>query len=229
MQERLRTFAAFEVGAEQREEIGRFAGQMRVRPGGSDLRWVRPENVHMTVRFFGELDRKQLAKARKAISGLDGNWDRLELRLGKLGAFPSMRRPQVLWLGIEDPEGRLVELAVEVDRAIRLVGFGPADKKFIGHLTLARVGRKRRAPDMEQLTAGLTVPDCALTISAITLFWSDLQREGPRYTPLEIAHPRPGSVSAGPGRSADSSSTPPRARRAGQDPENRKEGEASNE
>jgi 2'-5' RNA ligase len=228
MQERLRTFAAFEIDADQKEAIGRFAEQMRARPGGSDLRWVRPENLHMTVRFFGGLDRKQLAKARTAISGLDGNWDKLELRLGRLGAFPSMRRPQVLWLGIEDPESRLANLAAEVDRAIRLVGFGPADKKFIGHLTLARVGKRRRAPDMEQLTAGLTLPDCALTICAITLFWSDLQREGPRYTPLEIAHPRSGSVSAGPGRSADGSSSPPRARRTGQDPENRKEGETSN-
>jgi len=182
----------------------------------------------MTVRFFGDLDRKQLAKARKAIQGLDGDWESLELRLGKLGAFPSMRRPQVLWLGIDDPDGRLAALAETVDRAIRVVGFGPADKQFIGHLTLARVGRNRRPPDMERMTAGLTPTDGPLTISAITLFWSDLQREGPRYTPLEVAHPRSGSIPAGSGRLADSSSTPPRARRAGQDPENTKEGEASN-
>jgi 2'-5' RNA ligase len=228
MQEILRTFVAFEIEPGEKERVSRFAAQLRARPGGVELRWVREENLHMTVRFFGDLDRKRLAKAREVIQSLDGNWERLDLRLGELGAFPSLRRPQVLWLGIDDSEGRLTALAETVDRAIRQVGFGPADKKFIGHLTLARVGRNRRAPNLERLTAGLTPPDGPLTISAITLFWSDLQPEGPRYTPLEIAHPRTGSIPAGPGRSADSSSTPPGARRAGQDPENRKEGEAPN-
>lgn len=190
MQDLTRTFAAIEIGQEEKERIGRFSAELRKRPGGNLLRWVRPEIIHITVRFFGNLDRKRLAKAREAIAGLDGEWDLPELRFGRLGAFPSLRRPQVLWLGIEDDANELTELAAFVDHAIRTAGFGKADKKFIGHLTLGRVGRGRRAPDLQQLTAGLTPPAGPLTIHSITLFKSDLRPEGPVYTPLDIARPR---------------------------------------
>ncbi len=95
-------------------------------------------------------------------------------------------------MGIEDPGGGLAELAAVTDRAIRLVGFGQADKPFVGHMTLARV-----APGTASLRLGDaylrfdTAASGHLTISSITLFKSDLRgAEGPIYTPLEIAHPR---------------------------------------
>ncbi len=140
----------------------------------------------------------------------------------------SLRRPQVLWLGIEDEADELDGLASFVDHAIRVAGFGLADKKFKGHLTLGRVGRGRRAPDLEQLTAGLTPPAGPLRIHAITLFKSDLRPDGPRYTALEIAQPRSSPGETGSARSTESSSLPPRARRTGQDPDNMKEGEPKN-
>ncbi|MBM3288445.1 MAG: RNA 2',3'-cyclic phosphodiesterase [Candidatus Eisenbacteria bacterium] len=149
----------------------------------------------MTVRFFGDLDRKQLDRARAAVRDLAGQWVAPDLSLGQVGAFPSARRPQVVWLGVEDAAGHLRALADLADRTIRIAGFGPADKPFVGHLTLARVRRGARPADLEELTRGLTPPSGPLTIRSITLFKSDLRPEGPIYTPLEAAAP-----GAGPGR-----------------------------
>lgn len=189
--ERVRSFAAFTIPTEARAAIGELSREMRMRPGGEALRCVRPEIIHLTVRFFGDLDRKQLDKAAQAIRNLDRAWAPPEISIGSIGAFPSPRRPQVLWLGIDDPQGGLAELAAVTDRAIRLVGFGPADKPFVGHMTLARVARGRRVPDLEMLVAGLTPPQGPLRIDSITLFRSELRgAEGPLYSPLEIARPR---------------------------------------
>lgn len=185
-----RTFAALTIGQEDREAIGRLSDAMRARPGGADLKWVRPELIHLTVRFFGDLDRKQVAKASEAIRSLDGDFATPRASMGALGAFPSARNPQVIWLGIDDPEGEVVALAARVDMAIRRVGFGRADKPFVPHLTLARVGRDRRRPDLSLLTDGLTPPNGPLRIRSVTLFKSDLRPQGPLYTPLEVAHPR---------------------------------------
>jgi 2'-5' RNA ligase len=189
--EKVRSFMAFTIPAETRAAIGELSSAMRARAGGEALRFVRPEIVHLTVRFFGDLDRKQLDKARHAVQSLHGAWSSPALSIGSIGAFPTPRRPQVLWLGVNDPGGGLAELAAEVDRAIRLVGFGKADKPFVGHITLARVARGRQVSDLATLTAGLTPPHGPLRIDSITLFRSDLRgAEGPLYTPLEVAHPR---------------------------------------
>jgi 2'-5' RNA ligase len=183
MEQSTRTFAAIEIADEAKERIGRFITQLRAQPGARDLKWVDPRIMHITVRFFGDLDRKQLGKARDAVRSLDLAWDPPSLSFGAVGAFPNPRRPQVVWIGIEDPDGRLRELAATADRAIRVVGFGPADKPFVAHLTLARTRRGERAPDLSEIVGGLTPPSGPLTIRSITLFKSDLRPEVPLYTP----------------------------------------------
>lgn len=190
MEQPTRTFAALEIPAEVKRHLGGFIDLLRARPGAQDLKWVKPDTLHVTVRFFGDLDRKQLGRARDAIRSLDLAWDPPALRLGAIGAFPNPRRPQVVWIGIDDPEGHLRALAERTDRAIRAIGFGPPDKPFVGHLTLARLRRGARSPELAEVLGGLTPPDGPLTIRSVTLFKSDLRPEGPLYTPLECARPR---------------------------------------
>jgi len=227
----VRTFAAFEIPIEMRRSVGQLCEAMRRRPGAEALRFVRPEILHLTGRFFGDLDRKRLDRARRAINSLKGAWDPPpDLTWDEIGAFPSPRRPQVIWLGVHDPTGALRDLAAEADRAIRVTGFGPADKPFVAHLTLARVARGRPCPDLESLTAGLTPPGGPLTITSITLFESDLRgRNGPEYIPLEVAHPHGAAHEGAPGDAPPPPTTvdetPPRARRTGQEPAEGEEGE----
>lgn len=185
-----RAFCAFEIPREAKSAIARFCDSVRARPVGRDLKWVRSEILHLTVRFFGDLDAESLDRAGTAVAGLDGAWDAPGLALGPVGAFPSARRPSVYWIGLADPDGALARLAAETDAAIRGQGFGRADKPFVPHLTIARVGRDRSGPPLEELTSGLTQPAGQLTVTSITLFKSDLRPGGPVYTPLVVARPR---------------------------------------
>ncbi len=221
----VRSFVAFEIPLEMRRRIGQLCDSMRGRPGAESLRFVHPEILHMTVRFFGDLDRKRLDRARRAIQSIDLAWDPPDLTLGEIGAFPSRKRPQVVWLGVNDPDGTHRRLAEETDRAIRISGFGPADKPFVAHLTRARVARGRPGPELDALTAGLTAPPGPLRITTITLFQSVLRGGlGPEYTPLEVARPRGTAESPMHGERPNDEPLP-RARRTGQVQQGSQEGD----
>jgi 2'-5' RNA ligase len=191
MPERTRAFLAVLLPAELIAAAA--AMQERLHPffGSGDIRWVEPENFHLTVRFFGEIDRKALKKATEVVEGLDGGFSALTARLGSASAFPSPGRPQVLWVAIEDPSGRLEALAAEIDHRIRRAGFGAADRPWKSHLTLGRVRRGRKIRVDRDWARGLTGGKQSYTIGRIALMQSELRPQGPRYTALRTAIAEP--------------------------------------
>ena len=155
-------------------------------PPGS-IKWVDPALFHLTVRFFGELDRKALDKAGSVVDGLDHAFAPVTVRFDGASAFPSPSRPQTLWIAVNDREGKLEALALEVDRRIRAAGFGPPDKPWKSHLTIGRAGRDARLRVDPEWTGGLTWPPADFTIGSVALMQSELRPQGPRYTPLRTA------------------------------------------
>jgi 2'-5' RNA ligase len=121
------------------------------------VRWVRPEGIHLTLKFLGDVDREQLPEIERALCSACAPHAPLELRVGALGCFPNARRPRVLWVGVQAPGERLVHLQRDVERAIIPLGY-PADRRgFHPHLTLGRVKAPRSAasrPNRKQ-AAGL--------------------------------------------------------------------------
>jgi len=164
--------------------------ELRDRLGDRDIRWVEPANLHVTLRFFGDLDDRDLALARQLVQTLDRGFEPQPTRWAHLGAFPSPRRVQVVWLGLEDPGGRIAALAADVDRRTQEVGLGRADKPFKSHVTLGRVRRERRA-SFDRMSERLTIPATGFSIATIVLMKSTLTPQGPVYTPLETATARP--------------------------------------
>ncbi|MBK8230027.1 MAG: RNA 2',3'-cyclic phosphodiesterase [Candidatus Eisenbacteria bacterium] len=154
------------------------------------VRWVPRENFHLTLRFFGDLDRARLDRALSETAALDGAFPAVTARLGTVSAFPSESRPSVLWIGLQSG-GKLEALAAEVDRRLVAAGFGPADKPWKSHLTLGRIGREERiSPPLARnlLSSGrLTAETSEDTIGAIALIESELRPQGARYTPLRTA------------------------------------------
>jgi 2'-5' RNA ligase len=162
---------------------------LRPRASRGDVKWVAPQNLHMTVRFLGNLSEEDLARARLLTTELHEGFDPVPTAWAQLGAFPSTRRPAVLWLGLDDAQRRLSALAREIGRRLRKAGFGEADKPFRAHVTLGRVRRGRRV-DWAALSDGLTTPSEAFSIRNATLFKSTLTSEGPIYTPVARADAR---------------------------------------
>jgi RNA 2',3'-cyclic 3'-phosphodiesterase len=191
MSERVRAFMAMllpvplKAAATQRQE------QLRVIFPVGSVRWVGSENFHLTVRFFGDLDRKALSKATGVVESLEGEIPAIPVRLGPVSAFPSPSRPQTVWVAVDSEEGRLDALAALIDRRIREAGFGPADKPWRSHLTLGRVNREGVVRPPAGWSGGLTGDAGDSTIGTIALMQSELRPQGPRYTPLRTVSASP--------------------------------------
>jgi len=184
-----RAFLALDLPAEARAAAADATARLRRACGEGDVKWVPPENLHVTLRFLGSLDPEALARARAVVADLDQRFDAVTVGWSRLGAFPSPRRPSVLWLGLADGEQRLSHLAREVERRLRAARFGRADKPFAAHVTIGRVRRGRRLIWPTE-SDRLTTPDGAFSMRAIVLYQSRLTPAGPHYAPLATARAR---------------------------------------
>lgn len=187
MSECTRSFLALLLPEEMKTAAADLQEQAKGRFPPGSVKWVDPALFHLTVRFFGDLDRKALAKASSVVESMEGAFAPVTVRLKGTSAFPSPARPQVIWIGVEEPAGCLAALAGEIDLRIREAGFGPADKPWKSHLTIGRTGRDRHLRLDAGWTTGLTWPDTDYTIRTVALMRSDLRPQGPTYTPLRIA------------------------------------------
>jgi len=153
---------------------------LRSGPLGRDARFVRPEGLHVTLRFLGAIESDAVPALFRAVAASVFPLACFPVHLGALHAFPSPQRPRVLALGLE-PETKLAELAAAVERGVVAAGFVPEPRPFRAHVTLARVHAGRR-PVLE----GVPGPAPAqFTAREATLFESRPGSGGSLYTPLE--------------------------------------------
>jgi 2'-5' RNA ligase len=146
------------------------------------VKWVERENLHLTLRFFGDLtDKKvrQVIEVTEAFGAANAPVDGL---LGGLGAFPSLSRPRVFWIAMRDGGERLEALARDLDMAYRKSGFGQADKPFRAHLTVGRVREGHRIEG--ERIAVLKYESTAFTLDRISVMKSQLTPKGPVYSSL---------------------------------------------
>lgn len=134
----LRLFIALPVPAEVREEIGRAQGRLRREAPRGAVRWTRPEQFHVTLKFLGDFPSAQLEALKQAVSGACAGVAPMALAARGIGFFPNASKPRVLWAGASDSEGRLAELHRRIHAAV--LPFAPADssERFSSHITLGR-------------------------------------------------------------------------------------------
>ncbi|WP_324717855.1 RNA 2',3'-cyclic phosphodiesterase [Carboxydochorda subterranea] len=165
-------------------------------PAARHVRWVDPAQYHFTLRFLGDLDEQARQRVFDAAGEACSAARRFRLSTGAVGAFPSLERPRVLWIGVEPPEAarRLVELAAHLEQALVARGLGPADKPFSAHLTLGRL--RDGAPGQGVAAAlGERRPPAAcgsMVVREVTVMASTLTARGPIHTPLFSAPIRAG-------------------------------------
>jgi 2'-5' RNA ligase len=176
----LRAFLAVELGEGARRAVAAAAERLAREVRGREVRWVRPESYHLTLRFLGEISEEQAARVAARVGEAVAPLLPFELRLGELGAFPSARRPRVIAVSVV-PEAPLLELAERVEAATLRAGLAPEARSFRPHLTLGRV-RDRAHPD---LGAAGPLPPEPFRVAEVVLFRSDLLPEGALHTPLE--------------------------------------------
>jgi RNA 2',3'-cyclic 3'-phosphodiesterase len=174
---RQRAFLALDLDAAARGRLATLVDTLRPQLRG--VRWVRPEGVHLTLRFLGWSEPDALAHVEARVSAAACASRATQAPLGPLGMFPERGSPRVLWLGLPLPEP-LQALQQVCERAACEAGFEPEARPFAPHLTLGRWKDRHPRPSLPSVDMGLA------RLDRLVLFRSDLRRDGAVYTPLRV-------------------------------------------
>ena len=158
----------------------------RLAEAESTLRWVPPENLHFTLKFLGGITPPQLAGVVAAAREVAARTQRFSITLAGLGAFPSARRPRVVWVGVSSGADHLVALAEHLDVVLRPAHASREDRPFRPHLTIARVRDAAPVRDLSKEIDALRELEWGCqTVGAICVMESHLRPSGAVYQPVE--------------------------------------------
>ncbi len=176
----MRLFFCVELEDDAKRELGALIERLRPRCGHA--KWVARDNLHLTVRFLGEVDERRLGELEALAREVAREFSPFTLELDMLSAFPSPRRARVLWVGPRGDAGEFVALMRAVEDRVRSLGFRPEIKEPKAHVTLARFKVPR---DLSEIIgkADLKRP-LRVDVRTLTLMRSELRPEGPIYTPV---------------------------------------------
>jgi 2'-5' RNA ligase len=186
----IRTFIAIELSTDVLRRIGTLLERIQADVPSGLVRWVRPEGIHLTLKFLGDVEQGRLETLAGALQAACTSHAPFSLSIGGMGVFPNPRRPRVVWIGVDEPTGALLRLQGDVERAITPLGFPTERRPFSPHLTLGRVKRGGSAAELEALGQYATrarVRVGEMAVETVYLMRSDLGPAGARYTELATA------------------------------------------
>ena len=183
----LRSFIAIEIPADLQDAMDKSTARLKKALARPLVRWVPPHNVHLTLKFLGDVSPANLELLAQALKVEAEQHASFSLSIGGLGAFPNSRRPRVIWIGIEAPAA-LPTLQRGIEAAAARLGYAPETRPFSPHLTIGRVNQNASASEVQQIRAALGQTRVgalgAVTVEAVHIFKSDLQPSGAVYTHL---------------------------------------------
>ena len=181
---RTRTFIAVDIGDDIRNNA--IALQHSLAKCGASVKWVSPESLHITLLFLGEVDDRELHTVCRAVKEVAAREPSFALRISGLGAFPTPRRPKIVWAGLVEGSEELRSLYDKLEAKMTELGaFHKEERGYTPHLTLGRVKNEedgmKLAPEM---TKRLAWDGGRTAVHEILVFSSVLERDGPVYTVL---------------------------------------------
>lgn len=188
----MRIFVAVEISNEIRVRIRELIGVFQNQLGDRAVRWVKPENIHLTLKFIGEMPRERLPDLERVVEQALSAIEPFEFRVRGANCFPSFERPRVLVVGIDDPNAQLSQIQSSIERGAAEAGFARERRKFSPHLTLGRVRRRSAKAELEKIS--VTLREHRETeignelVSQISIIRSELTPRGPKYTALKTIY-----------------------------------------
>lgn len=183
MSDAVRTFIAIELPADVRAYLS--DSQAHLKRAGGDVKWVRPELIHLTLVFLGDVPAGSLGDLETAVRQAVAGQKPIPLRAGGAGRFPERGLPRVIWIGIEDETGAILALQKSLADATAVFAEKVEDRSYEPHLTLGRVKSPKGARDLTGMLdsmIGKTGP--TFEAREVTIFRSDISPQGPTYTAL---------------------------------------------
>jgi RNA 2',3'-cyclic 3'-phosphodiesterase len=190
----LRSFIAIEIPAEIQNAIAQNIASLKNTLPKPLIRWVAPNNVHLTLKFLGDVSPANLERLADTLKEETASHKMFSMSISGLGAFPTQRRARVIWIGLDAPPA-LPALQRGVDAASVQLGYPREERPFSPHLTIGRVAQTASGPDLQQIRSALESTKVGLLgtirIQAIHIFKSDLQPGGSVYTLLHTLPMKP--------------------------------------
>jgi 2'-5' RNA ligase len=185
--EKLRLFVAIPMPETVRNEITGVQQELQRLVSREAVRWTKPEQFHLTLRFLGDVPAERVTALQEAVNAACLGVPALQLRAQGVGFFPNARSPRVIWAGVNDGEGCLVDLQKKIEGAVQPFAEGPSSERFSGHVTIGRVKFLKR-PEIEKLAAHAQAVKDRLfgdwTANEVELIRSDLLPAGASHTLL---------------------------------------------
>jgi 2'-5' RNA ligase len=182
--EQIRSFIAIELPGELKLKLAQL--ETRLRSARQPwVKWVRPESIHLTLKFLGNIEIESTTAITEAIEESVRGIPPFRLKVKELGVFPNPKRVQVAWVGISGELDKLTQLQKKLESNLSPMGFAPESRSFTPHLTLARLNN-RASPSERQsfgdLITSTSFEDGDIEVDAISLMKSQLTRTGAIYT-----------------------------------------------
>ena len=190
-----RVFCATEISEEVRTRLANHIQILRQTVPNANASWSRPENIHLTLKFFGDVDRGQTEKLSVVAARVVKEFTPFEISVGETGTFPKQAQPRVLWVGVEDPSGNLASLQKQLENECAKEGFPKEGRAFRPHLTLARIRSPQGSRTLGEIHTKIGFAATEVVASELLLMRSELSSEGSQYT--VISRHRLGAKPAG--------------------------------
>jgi 2'-5' RNA ligase len=181
----LRTFIAVELNPNHKQAL--CEAQNKLSSIGADVKWVAPENCHITLKFLGQTPERQIRPIAQLLDDTARQTSPFEIELGELGAFPSLDKPQVLWVGLNKGPLPLIELSKILEERLLTLGFLKEARAFTPHITIGRSKTDRRIKELSLALRSTPVVSTTESVRGLTLFQSVLSSQGPRYSVIHRA------------------------------------------
>ncbi len=177
-----RVFCAVELPHEVRAQLEDHVARLRKEVPDVAASWTRVENIHLTLKFFGDVAVDRIAKISGAIARAVEEFSPFEINVGDVGVFPRASRVQVLWIGVSDPSGQLTALHQRIEAECGAEGFPKEDRAYRPHLTIAGIRRPEGARRLAETHLQMTFKPLAINVNEAILFRSELSPKGSKYT-----------------------------------------------
>ena len=183
----IRAFIAIDLPPEVLQCLDDVSQQLRQELGGAPVRWVPVENIHLTLKFLGDVSESNIDMLTDFLQSTVSNVKQFEISIGGLGAYPKPHRPRVIWVGVEAPS-ELMTAQRSVESEMSRLGYARERRPFNPHLTLGRVSRHSTNQDVSNIadvikTHTVGYLGCA-RVTALHIYRSDLKPSGAIYTKL---------------------------------------------
>ena len=186
----MRAFLAIPFSPDEHEKLESLQKSLATMPALDDFRWARPENIHITLRFLGDIEDAQAEAGAEALRRAGEGASAFDIPIDRFGVFPHLKRPGVLWAGPSELPEPLAELESRLSRCLDEAGFPPGEGRFRPHLTVARRRSRDRPPaglegELEIAEQRWLTPPLVCRAREAVLFRSELNPSGAIHTVLE--------------------------------------------